>query len=504
VAVLNVNGAPSTVLPVEPDRPDGPLRRPTVFLAEQLARSGRGHAALRVLDEMDADSAPSARLAAYRALVMCEYPGERGVPVVDPEAWSAAPDDDPIVAAGDLVAGILGGVPAEPLASRAEWVLSRLDFTPQVAPAGIAAVRALTAADRLTSARDWALELARRSGAAAAPAAQAEFLALLARCEYRLGDLTAARAYADAALTLMASGAFYLPRLYTELVRAKICRFNLDADQATAGDSPIPPPQTSMLWAYHINARGHGRMAQGNIEAALADFTMCGRVMRRWGADWPTVVPWRSSAALACLALGGRRDAVALVTAEVERARALGAPCTLGISLRRAAAVVDAPQRGALLTESADLHRAAGARLELARTLLATATDRDTAGDREGARTALAEAAEVVAGCGALAVEHGIAAMSAHLGRAVGVVRAARRRDWNALTGSQAAVLRLVVAGRSNRQIAEELSVSLSTVKQHLTEVYRKLGRRTRRDLILRARDWAGGADPISIDRREE
>jgi LuxR family maltose regulon positive regulatory protein len=50
-------------------------------------------------------------------------------------------------------------------------------------------------------------------------------------------------------------------------------------------------------------------------------------------------------------------------------------------------------------------------------------------------------------------------------------------------------VLRLVASGRSNREIARELYVSLGTVKTHINNTYRKLGVNSRTRAVARARD---------------
>jgi DNA-binding NarL/FixJ family response regulator len=47
-------------------------------------------------------------------------------------------------------------------------------------------------------------------------------------------------------------------------------------------------------------------------------------------------------------------------------------------------------------------------------------------------------------------------------------------------------VARLAAAGRTNRQIAEELFVTIKTVETHLAAVYRKLGIATRDELADR------------------
>jgi DNA-binding NarL/FixJ family response regulator len=51
------------------------------------------------------------------------------------------------------------------------------------------------------------------------------------------------------------------------------------------------------------------------------------------------------------------------------------------------------------------------------------------------------------------------------------------------LTPREAEVMELLQAGRSNAEIANELHVSIETVRTHARRVYRKLGVRTRREL---------------------
>ena len=48
------------------------------------------------------------------------------------------------------------------------------------------------------------------------------------------------------------------------------------------------------------------------------------------------------------------------------------------------------------------------------------------------------------------------------------------------LTPQERMVARLVAEGRTNRQVAEELYVSVKTVEHHLSRIYAKLGVRSR------------------------
>ncbi len=52
------------------------------------------------------------------------------------------------------------------------------------------------------------------------------------------------------------------------------------------------------------------------------------------------------------------------------------------------------------------------------------------------------------------------------------------------LTPQEVSVARLVATGRTNRQVADELVVSIKTVEYHLANVYGKLGIRSRQELI--------------------
>lgn len=64
------------------------------------------------------------------------------------------------------------------------------------------------------------------------------------------------------------------------------------------------------------------------------------------------------------------------------------------------------------------------------------------------------------------------------------------------LTGRQSDVLRLVVQGRSNREIAELLGLSEGTVKIHLTAIFRALGVTSRTQALLAVTQRGGVSDP--------
>ncbi|MER5486782.1 helix-turn-helix transcriptional regulator [Streptomyces sp. NPDC002812] len=60
------------------------------------------------------------------------------------------------------------------------------------------------------------------------------------------------------------------------------------------------------------------------------------------------------------------------------------------------------------------------------------------------------------------------------------------------LSDAERRVAGLAVGGYTNREISELLVVTVSTVEQHLTRIFRKLGVRARKDLPPEI-----GADPV-------
>jgi len=67
------------------------------------------------------------------------------------------------------------------------------------------------------------------------------------------------------------------------------------------------------------------------------------------------------------------------------------------------------------------------------------------------------------------------------------------------LTDREAEVLRLVARGLANGHIAERLRISDKTVRNHVTNIFWKLGATTRAEVIVRARDAGFGADESPV-----
>ena len=75
--------------------------------------------------------------------------------------------------------------------------------------------------------------------------------------------------------------------------------------------------------------------------------------------------------------------------------------------------------------------------------------------------------------------------------------RAAPRRTFPELTEREEEVLSLVAQGKSNREIARQLFVSLKTVRNHVSNILLKLQVADRAQAVIRARDAGMGHDEV-------
>jgi DNA-binding CsgD family transcriptional regulator len=393
------------------------------------------------------------------------------------------------VAVAQAMAMLLAGRPAGQIAAPLERALLETALRAQTqtcsGPGAVnwntraALLWVLVAAERFGAVEETLgpmLEQVHRCGSARGLVAAYSTLGLL---KLRLGALPEADAAARVALYVLQEGDFAPGLGFAATVLADVAVEAGQLDEAQAMLDLLP----RQGWPAGVGtvlipaARGRLRLAQGRAAEALADFQACGEL---FGADvWGMpiretgYVHARSGAALALLRLGQRQDAVRLAEAELADVRVFGAPRALGIALRVAGLARSGPEGLTLLRESAAALDDSPALLERARSLaeLGAALRRD--GQRAAARDPLARALELAAGCAA----GPLAARARDELRAAG---ARPRRPWrtgvDALTPSELRVARLACDGRSNREIAGELYVTLKAIEGHLARAYAKLG----------------------------
>lgn len=252
-------------------------------------------------------------------------------------------------------------------------------------------------------------------------------------------------------------------------LRAGIALERGDADAAAAA---LAGAEGGAAW---LLARARVRVSRGELSEALADALRAGA-----GGDAanPAALPWRSEAALIALRLGDREHARRLAATELRLARGFGAPRALGIAARAAGRVEGDP---ALLERSVAWLREADASLEVARSLVELGGHVRRSGERRQARELLREAQELADRLGATAVA---GRAREELAAAGAKPRRAELSGAGSLTPSEHRVAALAAAGRSNREIAGELVVTMRTVTTHLTHVYRKLDIERREQLV--------------------
>ncbi len=191
---------------------------------------------------------------------------------------------------------------------------------------------------------------------------------------------------------------------------------------------------------------------------------------------WP---PWRSLRARALAALGRGEEALALAHKEVALARRFGAAGVVGQSLRTLGEIdpCDGVDR---LEEAVGVLERSTARYELSAALLSLGRALRLARHPTDAREPLRRGLELAHRCGA----DGLVERARAELYATGVrPRGPERTGAGSLTVSERRVARLAAEGRTNKEIAQELYVTLKTVEVHLSSCYRKLGIGSRRDL---------------------
>jgi DNA-binding CsgD family transcriptional regulator len=230
-------------------------------------------------------------------------------------------------------------------------------------------------------------------------------------------------------------------------------------------------------------------LRRGQPDNACATFRALEQMSDALGLRDPSLVPWASDAIGAYLACGREADA----------RRILGWLAPLAETMPgRWPKVVLAAGRAALADRQGDAQTARQRYAEalalqeqmpipLARAQVLTDYGAFLCrhGDARQARPLLAEALRLAEDCGA----------GWHAGRARVEWRRAGGRTGTTppgqLTPQEAAVARLAKAGKTNREIAAQLYLTINTVETHLRHVYQKLGIHRRTELLTMPDDEA-------------
>ncbi|OKI33301.1 hypothetical protein A6A25_05855 [Saccharothrix sp. CB00851] len=224
-------------------------------------------------------------------------------------------------------------------------------------------------------------------------------------------------------------------------------------------------------------ARGKLKLATDDHADALADLLECGRRLTASTIDSPAILPWRSLAVRAHLALG-RRDAAAHLAAEdLARAKRWGTPRAMGTALVSVGLTTDDEAATRALLKAVEYLTGSVARLLHAEALLELGARLRRRGHAERAIPHLRQAVELSARCESKPL----------IRRAAEELRACEpataHGTVHGLTKQEARVAGMAAQGLTNRQITEALFLTRRTVELHLSGAYRKLGIAGRADL---------------------
>ena len=294
----------------------------------------------------------------------------------------------------------------------------------------------------------------------------------------RLGALPEADSAARIGLRVVEGLGFArgLRLLASVLIDIGIEAGQLDEAQAVLDLLRLTELPADLSTVIAVAACGRLRLAQGRPAEALAEFEKHRALYspETWGVEMHDngFLHARSGAALALLQLGEREQARQLAGQELADARAFGAPRALGVALRVAGLTCGDDAGMALLEESVAVLRGSPAQLERGHSLCELGAALRRQGHRAAAREPLSEALDLAARCGARA-------LSARARGELSASGARPRSEWRtgveALTPSELRAARLAAEGRTNREIAQALYVTLKTVEGHLARVYDKL-----------------------------
>jgi DNA-binding CsgD family transcriptional regulator len=247
-----------------------------------------------------------------------------------------------------------------------------------------------------------------------------------------------------------------------------------------------------LVIGYDLRLRGMLALRQGEVETACQTFARLEDLAEGWGVLDPSHIPWADDALAAYLLCGREADARRVVERLGVGAAALPSRWPKVVAAIGRAAVAeregDAALAEAFFSRALALQEAMEMPLARARALTEYGAFLSRRGELDRARPLLAEAIRTAEACGA-----GWHANQARVQWRRAGGRAGRRGPGD-LTPQEAAVARLARAGKTNREIARQLFLSVNTVETHLAHVYGKLGIHRRWELIARA-DLDLGAD---------
>ncbi|MEY9856881.1 ATP/maltotriose-dependent transcriptional regulator MalT [Catenulispora sp. GAS73] len=441
--------------------------------------------------QADRDAVRYAEL--LRTWLPLTYPGIAAAPGAAAADSSTAGPGTPDSRAAAALGALLRGAGHEETVPAAELVLRQALAGIAGPAAALASLMVLVYSDRLDEAAVWCDALRASMGEAHGIVWYAMFTAARAEIHYRLGDLANAKANAHAAFTLMPREGWGAAIVIPLSLLVLTCTAMGDLAEAESHLAfPVPSAAFGTLGgAAYLDARGQFHLARGRHDAAVQDLLAAGHLLKVWGVDCPSAVPWRVHAARAYLHKGLSEQAEELLTEQLSLLPA-DHPRARGLAYRALAATLRPQERSQVLQKAATSLDSCGDALNLAYTLADLSRAHESVGEIAQARAHAQKAKTLAERCLAvplpeppqLMVDEGpaarslsVSAASTGTGSTVSAIpQGSPASPARRLSSAEWRVAELAARGSTNEQIARKLFITVSTVEQHLTSSYRKLG----------------------------
>jgi DNA-binding CsgD family transcriptional regulator len=265
------------------------------------------------------------------------------------------------------------------------------------------------------------------------------------------------------------------------LARIHACIGDTDRAAAEARETLESVLAHSSEWRIEgLSALGFIDLSNGEPIRAHEHLQAAWEVQQRWGFGEPAWFRYVADHVEVLIELGRFDDATGVLEWLEERGRALDRPWALAVAARYRGLLAAARGDFAAALDSLDdalkHHERLPMPFELGRTLLVQGTIRRRARRKRPAREALEQAVEIFEELGA---PLWTARARGELERVGGVATGP-----TGLTPTERRVAELVAGGKTNREVADALFISVKTVEANLSRVFHKLGVSSRREVM--------------------
>jgi DNA-binding SARP family transcriptional activator/DNA-binding NarL/FixJ family response regulator len=466
------------------------LRACAVYLVTGLWITGRASEAFALHEKAVAASTAAGEFdlairLEVRWIMMGQLPPVEALRRLEPYATRVEPDsfEGRLLDAGRAWCESLTGHPVDEVAARLLRAFAGGDLVTRLRddpPIVGSYVFVLLRADELDRAEEIIEQILREGRAHGSAPAVENGLYLSAYASHLRGELIRAEGSARAAAAALETPS-PLPLLPSLLVHVLADRGELDAAESELKRAGMDGSVPDHWWfGTTLWSRGYLRLAQGRAEEAVEDLLDLGRRWDRDGLGRLTTWPWASLAAPVLARLRHQDEAQDLARRGLGDARAWGTPRVIGRALRGLALVADAADALDIMRESVQALEASPGRLEEAAALVDLGAMLRRRGMQSDATETLNRGFELAHRCGAAPV----AALAAAELRAAGAKPPKLGRSaLDTLTPVERQIAEMAAGGLGDREIAEALFATASSVETHTASALRKLGVGSRKEL---------------------